>query len=179
MTRTTFKKIPFDIELAKKITYKEQKGRIVTRGGRPARIICFDRKSEGGAISEACIIALAQCESGYEVAYTYKSNGIIYFTDEFSALDLCLEVPTYYKDYTKFEPQKWQPCLVRDSEEGLWFLQVSTGVRIGDEFQVYVPDGSKTTWTYCLPLSKVTERLIGTNKSYEQLIQELDGNGQD
>lgn len=31
MTRTTFKKIPFDFELAKKITNKEIKGHIVTR----------------------------------------------------------------------------------------------------------------------------------------------------
>lgn len=30
-----------------------------------------------------------------------------------------------------------------------------------------------------LPISKVTERLVGTTKSYEELIQELDGNGKD
>lgn len=46
MTQTRFKKVLFDIELAKKITNKEVKGRIVTRGGHQARIICFDK--EGG-----------------------------------------------------------------------------------------------------------------------------------
>lgn len=37
MTRTTFKKIPFDLELAKKITNKEVKGRIVNGDGNEAR----------------------------------------------------------------------------------------------------------------------------------------------
>lgn len=34
MTRTKFKKFPFDLELAKKITNKEVKGRIVTIEGK-------------------------------------------------------------------------------------------------------------------------------------------------
>lgn len=33
---------------------------------------------------------------------------------------------------------------------------------------------TKYTWRQVLPLSKVTERLIGTRESYEELIQELD-----
>lgn len=44
MKNQFFKRIPFDLELAKKITNKEVKGEIVTRDGRQARIICFDRK---------------------------------------------------------------------------------------------------------------------------------------
>jgi hypothetical protein len=35
-------KVPFDVELAKKITNKECEGKIVTRSGRSARIVCFD-----------------------------------------------------------------------------------------------------------------------------------------
>ena len=38
MTQTRFKKIPFNLELAKKITNKEVKGRIVTRDGQQARL---------------------------------------------------------------------------------------------------------------------------------------------
>lgn len=44
MTRTKFKKIPFDIELAKKIANKEAKGRIMTEDNLTARIVCFDMK---------------------------------------------------------------------------------------------------------------------------------------
>lgn len=42
MTQIRFKIVPFDIELAKKITNKEAKGRIVTENGITARIVCFD-----------------------------------------------------------------------------------------------------------------------------------------
>ena len=44
MIQTKYKRIPFNIELAKKITNKEVKGSIVTRNGLKVRIICFDRK---------------------------------------------------------------------------------------------------------------------------------------
>lgn len=42
MAQTSFKRFPFNIELAKKITNKEVKGRSVTQGGLKARIIFFD-----------------------------------------------------------------------------------------------------------------------------------------
>lgn len=42
MTQASFKKIPFNIELAKKITNKEVTGRIVTKDGRNAKILCWD-----------------------------------------------------------------------------------------------------------------------------------------
>ena len=40
------KRIDFDIDLAKKIQAGEAQGRIVTRDGQPARVICWDRKDE-------------------------------------------------------------------------------------------------------------------------------------
>lgn len=44
MTRTKYKRVSFDLELAKKITSKEVKGRIVTEDNLTARIVCFDMK---------------------------------------------------------------------------------------------------------------------------------------
>lgn len=41
-------KIPFDIELAKKITNGEVEGKVVTRDSKSVRIICFDQKCGGG-----------------------------------------------------------------------------------------------------------------------------------
>lgn len=55
MKQIRFKKVPFDIELAKEITNGEVKGRIVTQNGRQVRIICFDRKEK-----EWQIVALVQ-----------------------------------------------------------------------------------------------------------------------
>lgn len=175
MTRTKFKKIPFDLELAKKITNKEVKGRIVTRDGFQARIICYDKS---GAQSIYPIVALVQVEPDDEQAYTFTNEGFYSAGNKFFR-DLLLEVPTYYRDYSNFVPQKWQPCLVRDGEEDEWWVQVCAGKDIDGEILFYVYDGDIETWKYCLPLSKVTERLIGTTKSYEELIKELDENGQD
>lgn len=179
MTQTRFKKIPFNLELAKKITNKEFKGRIVTRDGRQARIICFDRKETDDIFDPPKnIVALVTNKDGSEGVFAVRDDGMILLNEE-TDYDLLIEVPTYYKDYSNFKPCKWQPCLVRDSEEDEWWVQVCAGKDIDGEILFYVYDGDIETWKYCLPLSKVTEQLLGTSKSYEQLIKELDGHGQD
>lgn len=174
MTRTTYKRIPFNFELSKKITNKEIKGHIVTRDGRQARIICFDRKETDDIFDPPKnIIALVENKDGSEGVFAFRNTGMILLTEE-TDHDLQIEVPTYYRDYSNFVPQKWQPCLVRENEDEIWLLQVSKGKRCGDVVLFYSPDGSPNVWRHYLPLSKVTERLIGTRESYEELIQELD-----
>lgn len=170
MTRTTYKRVPFNLELAKKIMFKEAKGRIVTRDGLQARIICYDKS---GAQSIYPIVALVQVEPDDEQTYSFTNEGFYSAGNKFCR-DLLLEVPTYYRDYSNFVPKKWQPCLVRDSEEDEWWVQVCAGKDIDGEFLFYVYDGDIETWKYRLPLSKITEQLLGTTKSYEQLIKELD-----
>lgn len=179
MTRTTFKKIPFDIELAKKITNKEAKGRIVTQEGKKVRIICWDKKPVDEKAHEYPIVALIQNDYNGEMSQTFTAEGAACYPNYKSRYDLIIEIPTYYRDYSNFVPQKWQPCLVRDSEEDEWWVQVCAGKDIDGEILFYVYDGDIETWKYCLPLSKVTEQLLGTKKSYEQLIEELDENGKD
>lgn len=174
MTRTTFKKIPFDLELAKKITNKEVKGKIVTEDNLTARIVCFDMKFGVDKI----LATLVDC-GDYEIGVRCNLDGTCRDDRKEDKFNLHIEVPTYYRDYANFVPQKWQPCLVRDSEEDEWWVQVCAGKDIDGEILFYVYDGDIETWKYCLPLSKVTERLIGTTKSYEQLIEELDRNGKD
>lgn len=175
MTRTTFKKVPFNIELAKKITNKEAKGRIVTEDNLTARIVCFDMKFGVDKI----LAVLVDCGGEYEIGVRCNLDGTCRDDRKEDKFNLHIEVPTYYRDYSNFVPQKWQPCLVRENEDEIWLLQVSKGKRSGDGVLFYCPDGSPNVWRHCLPLSKVTERLIGTTKSYEQLIEELDRNGKD
>lgn len=175
MTRTTYKKIPFDLELAKKITQNEAKGRIVTRDGLQARIICYDKS---GAQSIYPIVALVQVEPDDEQIYTFTNEGFVCAGNKFCR-DLLLEVPTYYRDYSNFVPQKWQPCLVRDNENHLWGIQVYSHTDCQGKMLFYNDEGYVIPYTKVLPLSKVTARLIGTTKNYEQLIEELDENGQD
>lgn len=179
MTRTTFKKVPFNIELAKKITNKEVKGRIVTRDGRKIRIICTDRKDKSDVIAQYSVIALVTEKDGHECEYEYLDTGRFSAVIEETDLDLHIEVPTYYRDYTNFVPCKWQPCLVRDCDDEPWNVMVCVGERTDGDALFYGPGRHKYAWVEVLPLSKITERLVGTRKSYEQLIKELDGNGQD
>lgn len=173
MTRTKFKKIPFDLELAKKITNKEIKGNIVARNGYKARIICFDRKEIDDMFDPPKnMIVLIESKYGSEGVYAFRTDGTFLLAEE-STIDLHIEVPKY-SDYSNFEPHKWQPCLVRDCEKDEWWLQVCAGKDINGEILFYMYDGDTATRKYCLPLSEVTERLVGTTKSYEELIKELD-----
>lgn len=181
MTRTKFKKISFDLELAKKITNKEVKGRIVTRDGRKIRIICTDRKDKSDVIAQYSVIALVTEKDGHECEYEYLNTGRFSAVIEETDLDLHIEVPTYYRDYSNFVPQRWQPCLVRDTSSDLWRAEVCCGT---DSYGVPIFYSANNSdgcchWGHFLPISKVTERLFGTKKSYEQLIQELDENGKD
>lgn len=173
MTRTTYKRVSFDLELAKKITNKEVKGRIVNVDGNKARIICWNKDCGN---SNYPIIALVDMNGGEQIfTFTKEGKECIGFS---SYKDLCLEVPTYYRDYTNFVPQKWQPCLVRDGENLLWFPLIYAYTDCQGKMLFY--DGSYIRpFANVLPLSKVTERLIGTTKSYEELIDKLEGNDQD
>lgn len=175
MTRTTFKKVPFDIELAKKITNKEVKGRIVTEDNLPARIVCFDYNFGG---KKDNIVAIIE-HTGYEGVLTCFADGLYHYDFFNKKYALHIEVPTFYRDYSNFVPCKWQPCLVRDVDDDPWNVMVCVGEKTDGDALFYGPGRQKYTWGEVLPLSQITERLVGTRKSYEQLIKELDGNGQD
>lgn len=87
-------RVPFEEEMAKRIQNKECEGRIVTRGGYNARIICWDKKSD-------CyynIVALIDCV-GTEKISTYDKNGYV-VTGKEEYNDLFLEIPEYmtFKD---------------------------------------------------------------------------------
>ena len=166
MKQTNYKKVPFDLELAKKITNKEVKGRIVNGMGSEVRIIYFDK------MGIYPIVGLTKIADEEEV-HTYSEGGCCFKSRE-SSLDLHIEVPTYYKDYSNFEPQKWQPCLVRDNEKDAWIIMVCAGKDTHGDVIFYNEGFISYKFIHVLPLSKVTERLFGTSKSYEELIQELD-----
>ena len=86
-------KVLFDVEMAKRISNGEVDGRIVTRNGRDARVICYDAHSDDN------IIALIEDENGVEFPKSYTSDGIVFLTGE-SDCDLMLEIPEYmtFKD---------------------------------------------------------------------------------
>lgn len=84
--------VPFDVEMAKKITNGKVDGKIVTRDGRNVRVLCWDAKAD------QCIVALLLGEF-YEECGTYTKDGRIFMNGE-SPADLMLEIPEYmtFKD---------------------------------------------------------------------------------
>lgn len=88
--------IPFDIELAKKITNGEVEGKVVTRDGRNARIVCWDRADKIYPIVGLCNYP----DSDNEIVYSYTKDGYFDHTKKGYNQDLVLEVPEYmtFKD---------------------------------------------------------------------------------
>lgn len=170
MTQTRFKKVPFDIELAKKIAKREIKGRIVTLDGREVRIVCWDKKP----IEEYPIVVLAQNDCGGEMLYSCTEKGLVIHNCK-NIYNLVIEISTSYKDYSNFVPQKNQACLVRDYTHPKWSVAVCAGKdESTGKILFYNERGSTYTCGQILPITKVTKWLMGINKSYEQLCEELD-----
>ena len=165
-----FKKVPFDLELAKKITNKDVKGRIVTEDGHEVRIICYDYRHFGGKNRLVALIDLGD----HELALAYNNEGKEIDNREKFAIHI--EVPTYYKDYSNFKPYKWQSCVVRDYSSDTWRIEVCCGTDSNGVPIFYSRNNSDgyEDYKHFLPLSNITKRLIGTSNSYEDLIKELD-----
>lgn len=165
MTRTKYKRVSFDLELAKKITNKEVKGRIVTEDNLTARIVCFDMKFGVDKI----LAVLVDCGGNYEIGVRCNLDGTCRDDRKEDKFNLHIEAPIY----SNFEPQKWQSCIVRNFNYEVWVIRVCNG-KDSDGNPTFFGTASYGCWNYFLPLSNVTERLIGTTKSYEELIKELD-----
>ena len=63
---------------------------------------------------------------------------------------------------------------MRDGEDCLWGVLVYSHSDCQGKMLFYNEEGYVIPFVNVLPLSKVTARLIGTSKSYEDLIKELD-----
>lgn len=85
-------KVPFDIELAKKITNGEIEGRVITEDGRPVKIVYFSDNSTNAF----CVLYVVNAGEDGECSYWTKENG----SSEEETADLILEIPEYmtFKD---------------------------------------------------------------------------------
>ena len=80
-------KVPFDVEMAKRISNGEVDGKIITRDGRNVRVVCWDARGD------LCILALLAGKSKDDVG-AYPNDGRIFMEGE-SPADLMLEIPEY------------------------------------------------------------------------------------
>lgn len=101
---TKYITIPFQVERAKRISNGEEEGKIVTRDGRNARIVCWDVKNQYS------ILALVPDISDYESPLLYQSTGL-YYAGEQNNRDLFLSVPewTTFKD-GDIVTMGWEDC---------------------------------------------------------------------
>lgn len=90
---TKYVKVPFEVELAKKITNGEVDGRVVTRDGRIARVVCYD------VIGNQYKICALVNNGKAEDPEIFTEKGLLY-DNQTDDLDLMLEVPEYitFKD---------------------------------------------------------------------------------
>lgn len=139
--KTKYVKVPFDVELAKKITNGEVDGRIVTRDGRSARIICWDKK--GGIYPVFALI-----DNGYEEIYKSYTNEGIWNTDETCTLkryDLMLEIPEYmtFKDGDILISECGTPFIYKDIKGRHGCFSAYCAIDLQDKIFFDIKD-----WTY-------------------------------
>lgn len=84
-------KVPFEVELAKRISNGNEEGRIVTRGGDEARIVCWDYKSMSGDYPILALINQGKQEAPISYSKEGRYNVYGYFSED--CLDLMLEIP--------------------------------------------------------------------------------------
>lgn len=169
--KTNYRNIPFNIELAKKITRGEMKGEIIARCGKKVRILAFDIHNTTYPIAA---VIKANNSSDKEVVSAFTNEGK-YEEILNTPNDLFIRIPIYYKDYSNFKPAKYQPCIVRDMSLEKWIIGVCSGIDSYHlpVFYTHISKDDSIHHEQYLPLSKVTEQLIGTTMSYEELIQKL------
>ena len=146
-------KIPFEVELAKKISNGEVKGRIVTRDGRSVRIVCWDTKDPAYPI-------IALVDDGVEMYEPYMEDGRwIYKGNE--VLDLMLEVP---EEKPKCEFKPFDRVLVRSLyfNSKIWYNDIFS---FRDKDGKYMCIGNK--WDECIPYNEETAHLLGTTDNFE------------
>lgn len=138
------KRIDFNIDLARKIQAGEAPGRIVTRNGQSARVICWDAKAK----IQPIVVLFG--EEDYPCLYNVQ--GVSAFYSE-RAYDLFLEVPG---DTPTFKP--YDKVLVRDSEYDNWQCGLFSHYDKDDEYPYYCIG---IHYACCIPYEG-NEHLVGT-----------------
>lgn len=160
------KRVPFNVDLAKKITEGEINGAKIVDGlNHSARILAYDKKGDFPIVA---IIGINKTE---EEVRSFTEKGTFYLCPN-KEKDLHILVPVHYNDYSNFRPQKWQPCLVRNFDLDRWVARVANGEKKDNRFYILSVYGETQSFAQCLPISKLTVKLLGTTKSYEEILEE-------
>ena len=132
--------IPFEVELAKEIQAGTKPGKITSRGGRDARIVCWDRK----AYTNYHIVALLDTPK-FELVTSHTETGE---SDSYKEYNLMLQVP----EWMQFKEGDVIYCDTTDGrgDRYIWlaimkglFGQVSDGISLDFYFAIDIEGKDK------------------------------------
>lgn len=154
-------KVPFDLELAKKITNGEIEGRIIRNDGANVRIVCWNYKSLSG---EYPLMALV--ENGiFEQEVLYTSEGR-YKSWETGSTENEYNLSIELNEKEKYQFKPFDKVLVRNSLEMEWiprFFERAT--QCYESIRYITLDNN--SWKYCIPYNEKTEGFLGTIENFE------------
>lgn len=160
-------RVPFEVELAKRISNGNEEGRIVTRGGYEARIVCWDYKSMSGDYPILALINQGKQEAPIPYSKEGRYNVYGYFSED--CLDLMLEIPEYmtFKDGDVYTTSKGSIGIYNSNYNTLCnYIPFYVGMRNDGELifrkkDDYAGFGSKT------------ESVLSTESEKQKLINAL------
>ena len=132
--------IPFDVELAKEIQAGTKPGKITSRGGRDARIVCWDRK----AYTNYHIVALLDTPK-FELVTSHTETGE---SNSYNEYNLMLQVP----EWTQFKEGDVIYCDTTDyrGDRYIWlaivtelFYHVTDGISLDFYFAIDIEGKDK------------------------------------
>lgn len=150
-------KVPFEVELAKRISNGNEEGRIVTRGGDEARIVCWDYKSMSGDYPILALINQGKQEEPIAYSKEGQYNVYGYFSED--CLDLMLEIPEYmtFKDgdvlYVRLKNNNWYIFIYSCNSEH----KTNSYTALGDNGRLWIEDDYITSNDYISELRFATE----------------------
>ncbi len=150
------KRIPFDLGTAKRITNKEQEGRIVNRDGKPVKIIYWNKICDSFPL---IALHLNNEPFIYEDCCSHTIEGKHFNNGSEDVKDLFIEVP----DTTPECPFKtFDKVLARDYDDEKWRIDLFSHVNKGG---LYV--GLVSSWRQCIHYEGNEHLLYTTNKPKE------------
>lgn len=159
-----FVRVPFDVEMAKRISDGRVDGRIVTRDGRDVRIICYDKT---GVVCYPIVGLVKDKGSEYVEEFTIKGEWAANETDN---RDLFLSVPQNDEDLSnvegngkKYEPKPFDKVLCRDHDTDIWWADIYSHMKKSGRYHCI-----GLTWQYCIPYNDRTAHLLGTTDNYNE-----------
>lgn len=150
-------RVPFEVELAKRISNGNEEGRIVTRGGDEARIVCWDYKSMSGDYPILALINQGKQEKPIPYSKEGRYNVYGYFSED--CLDLMLETPEYmtFKDgdvlYVRLKNNNWYIFIYSCNSEH----KTNSYTALGDNGRLWIEDDYITSNDYISELRFATE----------------------